>query len=67
MRRLLVDLYTYQGSPGWLKKDDEHLPNDFLRSLAVRLLEKRKCRVDPTKSGDFLTSYMERKMNPVFE
>ncbi|KAH3959582.1 hypothetical protein HBI56_199440 [Parastagonospora nodorum] len=35
MRKLLVDIYTYQANAAWLTRDEEESPSDFLRELAL--------------------------------
>jgi len=40
-RKLLVDLYTDFGSESWLQNNREPLPEDFIKELAFRLLQKR--------------------------
>ena len=40
-RKLLVDLYTEFGPESWLKGNREPLPQDFIKELAFRLLQKR--------------------------
>ncbi|KAH3941401.1 hypothetical protein HBH53_201020 [Parastagonospora nodorum] len=60
MRKLLVDIYTYQANAAWLTRDEEESPSDFLRELALQLLTKRTKPDNPLASGD-VSSYMEVK------
>jgi hypothetical protein len=60
MRKLLVDIYTYQTNAVWLTRDEEELPSDFLLELALQLLTKRTKPDNPLVSGD-VSSHMEVK------
>lgn len=57
-RKLLVDIFTCQGDSSWLFMT-QYWPTDFVREVAVQLLEKRARPVDHTMTCD-ISIYAEK-------
>ena len=58
MRRLLVDIYTARAKSQMLNKPGDQWPSDFMRELALSLLDKRQRPEDATRTCD-ASLYME--------